>query len=130
MNQEQLKRALTERFSAPLPPHHRRRVIFWKDPDGGFADLAAEIELPGVKKIMLTETNHFLSKLTLCALDNVQPLGLTAGWFFCCSQKILEKIFWCQEHFPFFTLGNQWRACKAEGKSRRDCYGQCRKGRK
>ena len=69
MNQEQLKRALTERFSAPLPPHYRRRVIFWKDPDGGFADLAAEIELPGVKKIMLTETNHFLSKLTLCALD-------------------------------------------------------------
>ena len=33
------------------------------------------------------------------------------------SQNIFIKIFYCQEHFLFFTLGNQWRACKAEEKT-------------
>ena len=32
-------------------------------------------------------------------------------------QNIFIKIFCRQEHFPIFTLGNQWRACKAEGKT-------------
>ena len=32
-------------------------------------------------------------------------------------QNIFIKFFCRQEHFPIFTLGNQWRACKAEGKT-------------
>ena len=38
-------------------------------------------------------------------------------------QNIFIKFFCRQEHFPPFTLGNQWRACKAEEKTHATAMG-------
>ena len=69
MLSETIKLRLAERFAAPLPEFHRRRIVFWYDEDSEFADGVDELELPGVTVVMLTGSNYFAAKKLLSADD-------------------------------------------------------------
>jgi uncharacterized protein (TIGR02687 family) len=60
---------LAERFTAPLPEFHQRRIIFWHDEDGEFAEAVNELALGGVKLVKLTGKNNFAVKKMLAADD-------------------------------------------------------------
>lgn len=65
MSTQTIQDSLRERFSAPLPEFHKRRVIFWHDEDQEFASMLDELELPGVKLVKLTGRNNFAVKKLL-----------------------------------------------------------------
>lgn len=69
MNKESIESKLRERFEAPLPDFYIRRIIFWQDPDGEFAEMIDEIELPDVKILKLTGSNNFAAKMLLLETD-------------------------------------------------------------
>ena len=54
MVQSNIQTRLAERFAAPLPEFHKRRIIFWHDEDGEFAEQVNELDLPGVSIVNLT----------------------------------------------------------------------------
>ena len=54
MSTESIQFNLRERFAAPLPEFYHRRIIFWKDEDREFEKDVDELNLEGVKIIMLT----------------------------------------------------------------------------
>lgn len=64
-----IEQTLKERFAAPLAENYRRRIIFWQDPEGEFADLVDELHLDGVKLLKLTGRNNFAAKLLLSETD-------------------------------------------------------------
>lgn len=64
-----IEQTLKERFAAPLAENYRRRIIFWQDPEGEFADLVGELHLDGVKLLKLTGQNNFAAKLLLSETD-------------------------------------------------------------
>lgn len=66
---DKIKQTLKERFAAELPENYERRIIFWKDPEGGFASEIDELCLDGVKLLKLTGTNNFAAKLLLSETD-------------------------------------------------------------
>lgn len=66
---ETIKQRLTERFAAPLPEFHTRRIVFWRDEDGEFADGVDELDLPKVTVVKLTGTNNFAVKKRLSTDD-------------------------------------------------------------
>ena len=68
MLSETIKKRLVERFAAPLPEFHKRRIVFWRDEDGEFADAVDELDL-GSKHIKLTGTNNFAVKKLLSSDD-------------------------------------------------------------
>jgi len=65
MLSETIKQRIANRFAAPLPEFHKRRIVFWHDEDVEFADAINELELPGVNIIKLTGTNNFAVKKLL-----------------------------------------------------------------
>jgi uncharacterized protein (TIGR02687 family) len=69
MLSETIKTRLKERFAAPLPEFHKRRIIFWHDEDGEFAESFDELVLNGVKLIKLSGNNNFSIKKLLAAED-------------------------------------------------------------
>lgn len=69
MLSETIKLRLAERFAAPLSEFHKRRIVFWHDEDGEFADGVEELVLPGVTIVKLTGTNNFAVKKLLSADD-------------------------------------------------------------
>jgi uncharacterized protein (TIGR02687 family) len=69
MLSETIKLRLAERFTAPLTEFHKRRIVFWHDEDGEFADGVDELDLPGVGIVKLTGTNNFAVKKLLSADD-------------------------------------------------------------
>ena len=69
MLSETIKSRLGERFAAPLPEFHKRRIIFWHDEDGEFADQVNELALTGVSIVKLTGNNNFAVKKLLAADD-------------------------------------------------------------
>lgn len=69
MLSETIRIRLKERFSAPLPEFHQRRIVFWRDEDGEFAEEISEFELPDVKVISLNGNNNFAVKKLLTADD-------------------------------------------------------------
>ena len=69
MLSETIKIRLAERFAAPLTEFHKRRIVFWHDEDGEFADGVDELVLPGVKVVTLTGSNNFAVKKLLSADD-------------------------------------------------------------
>lgn len=69
MLSETIKLRLAERFTAPLSEFHKRRIVFWHDEDGEFADAIDELNLPGVNIIKLTGTNNFAVKKLLSSDD-------------------------------------------------------------
>lgn len=60
---------LIERFDAPLKEYYKRRIIFWHDIDGEFAEEINEIQIPNVKVLILTGTNNFYAKKLLLEDD-------------------------------------------------------------
>ena len=64
-----IKQTLKDRFSRSLPDNYRRRIIFWQDPDGEFAELIDELELGSVKILKLTGRNNFAAKQLLSETD-------------------------------------------------------------
>lgn len=64
-----IENTLRERFSAPLPDGHTRRIVFWHDPDGEFSSAVDELRLDGVKLLKLTGTNDFAAKRLLSTDD-------------------------------------------------------------
>jgi len=69
MLSDTIKQRLIERFSAPLPEFHNRRIVFWRDEDGEFADAVDELTLPGVTIVKLTGRNNFAIKKLLTVDD-------------------------------------------------------------
>ena len=69
MLSETIKLRLAERFAAPLPEFHKRRIIFWHDEDGEFSEQVNELDLPGVSIVKLTGNNNFAVKKLLAADD-------------------------------------------------------------
>lgn len=69
MLSETIKLRLAERFAAPLTEFHKRRIVFWHDEDGEFADGVDELDLPGVSVVKLTGSNNFAVKKLLSADD-------------------------------------------------------------
>lgn len=61
--------SLKERFAAILPDNYKRRIIFWHDPDGEFADMIDDLHLDGVKILKLTGNNNFVAKVLLSDTD-------------------------------------------------------------
>ncbi len=64
-----INKMLKERFSQPLPEHHDRRIIFWRDPDGEFAEMMDDVSVEGVKVLRLTGDNNFYAKHLLLIED-------------------------------------------------------------
>ena len=54
MLSETIKHRLTERFAVPFPEFHKRRIVFWHDEDGEFAEEVNELALPNVTLVKLT----------------------------------------------------------------------------
>ena len=69
MLSETIKLRLAERFAAPLSEFHKRRIVFWHDEDGEFADEIDDLNLPGVNIVKLTGRNNFAVKKLLSADD-------------------------------------------------------------
>jgi len=69
MLSETIKLRLAERFEAPLPEFHKRRIVFWRDEDGEFAEELNELDLPGVCIVKLNGSNNFAVKKLLAADD-------------------------------------------------------------
>ncbi|BBB91192.1 MAG TPA: hypothetical protein PKA28_15325 [Methylomusa anaerophila] len=69
MLSDTIKSRLTERFAAPLPEFHKRRIVFWHDEDSEFAEAVDELALPGVTLVKLTGRNNFAVKKLLTADD-------------------------------------------------------------
>ena len=63
------EKALQARFDKPLPENYRRRIVFWQDPDGEFADQIDELHLNNVKILKLTGKNNFAAKMLLSETD-------------------------------------------------------------
>jgi hypothetical protein len=68
MLSETIKSRLAERFYAPLPEIHKR-IVFWHDEDGEFAEQIYELNLPNVNLATLTGKNNFAVKKLLAADD-------------------------------------------------------------
>ena len=69
MSMQSIEKSLCQRFAAPLPDFYKRRIIFWQDPDGEFADAIDELHIEGVKVLKLTGTNSFYAKMLLSETD-------------------------------------------------------------
>lgn len=64
-----LQKELSSRFSQPLPDGYIRRIVFWYDPDGEFADETDSLCIDNLKIIKLTDSNIFTTKLLLSESD-------------------------------------------------------------
>lgn len=65
-------------FDSSTPwPHQGRRLVFWYDPDGNFADFAASLSLPDAEVILLGDT-PFATKRRLMAQEPATPFLLYA----------------------------------------------------
>ncbi len=69
MLSDTIRQRLSERLAAPLPEFYNRRIIFWRDEDGEFAEQVDELQLPDVTIMKLTGTNNFAVKKLLTADD-------------------------------------------------------------
>ncbi|HEM3678489.1 TPA: BREX-1 system phosphatase PglZ type A [Streptococcus suis] len=67
MLSEKIKSRLAERFVAPLPEFHKRRIIFWHDEDREFAEGIDELSLEGVNIVKLNGKNNFAVKKLLAS---------------------------------------------------------------
>ncbi len=57
MDTEKIRAKLTERFSGPLEPLYKRRIIFWYDPNGEFQETVDGLDIDDVK-ILKIEKNR------------------------------------------------------------------------
>jgi uncharacterized protein (TIGR02687 family) len=69
MSIQSIEQSLKQRFAAPLPDFYKRRIIFWHDPDGEFAEMIDELHIDNAKVLKLTGTNNFYAKMLLSETD-------------------------------------------------------------
>ena len=69
MSIQNIEKSLCQRFAASLPDFYKRRIIFWQDPDGEFAEMIDELHIDGVKILKLTGNNNFYAKMLLSETD-------------------------------------------------------------
>ena len=65
MDTEKTLKELISLFSAPLPDYYKRRIVFWKDPNGEFAEdveSGAFANIADAEFITLTSHNAFFVK--------------------------------------------------------------------
>lgn len=65
MNLKEVHRILHDFFQKPLTNERKRNLVFWYDEEGEFAEDIEEIDLPGVRKWIMTENNLFATKYEL-----------------------------------------------------------------
>ena len=59
MSIQNIEKSIRERFASSLPDFYKRRIIFWQDPDGEFAEMIDELHIDNVKILKLTGTNNY-----------------------------------------------------------------------
>ncbi|MDR1728166.1 MAG: hypothetical protein LBT74_09645 [Acidobacteriota bacterium] len=64
-----IQQRLSERFSAPLPEFHKRRIVFWHNEFGEFGEAVDEPALDGVTLVKRTGKSNFAVKKLLSADD-------------------------------------------------------------
>ena len=69
MDNEKIIEDLNRRFAEPLKEFYNRRIIFWIDDDGEFADEISSMVLANAKVVCLTGGNTFLVKKMITADD-------------------------------------------------------------
>lgn len=69
MEHEKIIEDLNRRFAMPLPEFYKRRIVFWLDDDGEYADKIEEISLLEAKVIALTGSNTFAMKKLITVDD-------------------------------------------------------------
>ena len=68
---DSIQTTLQNKFAAPLPDFYKRRIVFWHDSEGEFADSVEENVPDGVKFLRLTGSNWFSAK-KLLYLDDTE----------------------------------------------------------
>lgn len=69
MNLDQIRQTLEDMFRKQPPTGANRRILFWYDAKGEFAEDVEKLELSNAKIWRLTETNNFLTKYTIEELE-------------------------------------------------------------
>ncbi len=69
MLSDTIKSRLVERFAAPLPEFHKRRIVFWHDEEAEFAEAVEELSIGDVTLVKLNGKNNFAVKKLLAADD-------------------------------------------------------------
>lgn len=64
-----IQQTLQDRFKLPLKENHKRRIIFWHDPDREFEQTIDELAIPNAKILKLTGSNNFYAKMLLSETD-------------------------------------------------------------
>ena len=54
-----VRQELLRRFAAPLPEYYTRRIVVFKDDQGGFAADVEQMELPDVRILIMRENEWF-----------------------------------------------------------------------
>ena len=54
-----VRQELLRRFAAPLPEYYTRRIVVFRDDQGGFAADVEQMELPGVRILIMRENEWF-----------------------------------------------------------------------
>ena len=54
-----VRQELLRRFAAPLPEYYTRRIVVFEDDQGGFAADVEQMELPGVRILVMREDEWF-----------------------------------------------------------------------
>lgn len=54
-----VRQELLRRFAAPLPKYYTRRIVVFEDDQGGFAADVEQMELPGVRILVMREDEWF-----------------------------------------------------------------------
>jgi uncharacterized protein (TIGR02687 family) len=65
MEREQIEQSLNKKFEEALRPGEKRKIVFWYDTEGQFADLINELHLQQARVHQLTGHNYFYTKYLL-----------------------------------------------------------------
>lgn len=65
MNTQKVQEALARRFSAPMPPHQKRRVVFWYDEEQAWNEIELQTLLPEGVRLLRMERNTFAVRRTI-----------------------------------------------------------------
>ena len=60
-----VRQELLRRFAAPLPEYYTRRIVVFEDDQGGFAADVEQMELPGVRILIMRENEWFTLRVLL-----------------------------------------------------------------
>jgi uncharacterized protein (TIGR02687 family) len=62
MTIEEIKNELVKIFASPVQQYHKRKIVFWEDPEKEFSDSVSDLSLKGVNIICLSSKNLFMAK--------------------------------------------------------------------